>query len=317
MDEPRGHHYVPQFYLRAFANSRGQLLVQGRDGSRRYRATVKSAAKRRDFYAMEGADGPSFELEKTLSKMEAKCAPTLKRMISGHLPSNHEERENFARFVALQFVRGPDSRMVAEKLMAWTGKFILKNMTPAMATDYIRKKENREPLPGEIEELLEFAHGERAFEDNFVPHQNYTISMTLQALESCARIALARTIRLLRWSTATLLTSDTPVALYSQRPSDIFAGLGFGTADQVVITLSRDTAAVLYGPWQNQPETVWHNPPHWAANMVNFLVAENAMEAIFLHPDDEHILPGLKLPPVRERGVISPAEPFHVVPRRT
>jgi len=317
LNEPRGHHYVPQFYLRSFANARGQLLVERRDRSKSYFTTVKCAAKRHDFYKMETDGGDSFAVEKALGKVEDLAAPVLKRMIAGSLPSNEDEREAFASFVALQFLRGIDNRAAAENLMMWAGRFVLKNLTPEMVADTIRRTVNREPFPGEVDEHLEYAETEDVVGKHLKPHPNYTITMSLQAMEGCARIAFARTIRLLRWNEPMLLTSDTPVALYSSKPPPPMMGLGLGTADQIVLPLSRYTAAVLYAPHLKQPETIWEDPELRFSTMVNYLAAENAMESIFVHPDDVELLSDIvDLPPVRERGEMSPKEPPRVAPRR-
>lgn len=259
---------------------------------------------------METDAGWTDALEKEISKLESVCAPVVKRLADGALPDNDRDREAIASFVALQFVRGKDARTVAEKFMTHAGKMMLLNTTREVAADALRKTEQREPTKEEIDEYLEFVRDPSL---DITPHPNHVIMSTLHGLQELVGIAFARTIFVVRWDSPMLLTSDVPVVLYSSKRDTMMNGLGFVTAEEIIMPLSRHAALVLEHPGKN--DRVVRNPSGAdVSHQINWLVAENATDTIWVHPEQEKILDQLHLPPPVERGIISPPTPFRFVP---
>lgn len=56
MGVPRGHHLLPQFYMRAFANSREQVRVVDRSTGRDFTAKTTNVFVERDYYTVSSVD---------------------------------------------------------------------------------------------------------------------------------------------------------------------------------------------------------------------------------------------------------------------
>ncbi len=309
----RGHHIVPKFYLRGFANRRKLLLVLNRsDLTRRHYATYNDAAKIKDFYTVQLDGAWSDEFEGQLSKIESLCAPVLARVLAGgNFPLNAADREAIAMMVALQFIRGQDNRRAASRLNAYMVRMMLMNTTREQLRTTIRETEGREATTEEIEKAIEFARNPTRYDVQV--HKNMDVLTQMDGLHSLFGVARARSFRLLRWSKPCLLTSDSPVALTSKPNAELaFYGIGLGTADEVVLPLDRRHALVLHG--RAGEDLLVDDPGPDKAWLANRRVAGNAIEQIYLHPDDGSLLDGVDLGPPQEPGTIDPAQPPRFVP---
>ncbi len=110
------HHTVPGFYIRRFANSKGQVWVRDRRSEPGLRKNLDLAI--RDFYTFTNVDGESDgRLEQLLAKIEADASPALDRLCSAvtwNSPLSAEDRVSIATFVAFQMVRGQRKRREVE-----------------------------------------------------------------------------------------------------------------------------------------------------------------------------------------------------------
>jgi hypothetical protein len=127
MNEPRRHHYVPQFYLRRFLGAGGLLWVWDKNQGRVFQANPTSIATAKDFYRLhefEDLGRDPLILEKQLSDMEGQSAlitdewlRMLRTMQPGQklqIPKVH--RYIVARFMAVQFLRTEDTRSILTAL---------------------------------------------------------------------------------------------------------------------------------------------------------------------------------------------------------
>jgi hypothetical protein len=118
-NQPRHHHYVPQFYLAGFTaigTSKGTLHVFDREQQKSWPSTPRATAHARDYHAVDLGSGqdPMF-VEKTMAVCEGKWATVLRAVVeSGILPQDDSLGDLLA-FVAFLAVRVPRIRnQVAE-----------------------------------------------------------------------------------------------------------------------------------------------------------------------------------------------------------
>jgi hypothetical protein len=98
--ETRKSHIVPAFYLRHFADSRGQLWCLDKKTRKIYASSPTKAATGRDFYRGETAVHED-DLEKRLAAIESAAAPHLRSLIDGKVNISPE----VARFLAWMMAR--------------------------------------------------------------------------------------------------------------------------------------------------------------------------------------------------------------------
>jgi hypothetical protein len=121
MNDPRRHHYVPQFHQKRFADADGRLWVWDKIADRVFPSTPGSIAVETDFYRLhefEKLGRDPFIMEKQLADMEGQMSLISDQWL-GWLrdlePGNQIEipkpnREIVARFMAVQFLRTADTR---------------------------------------------------------------------------------------------------------------------------------------------------------------------------------------------------------------
>ena len=121
MSEPKLHHWVPQFYLRRFADPDGRIWAWDRRRDLIFPAGSKQIAGERHFYRMPelaklGSD--PLTMEKQLADLESNAAAITHKWLGCVRDMNPgdrmeipvEDRETMALFIALQFYRTKDVR---------------------------------------------------------------------------------------------------------------------------------------------------------------------------------------------------------------
>ncbi len=121
MNVPRLHHYVPQFYLRRFADSSGRLWIWDRERDRVFGSGPRSIAVERDFYyvsdlADHGHDPLTMErqfaeLEYDVARVTGEWLSLIReRELGAEIPIPDANRDLVSLFLGLQFLRTADSR---------------------------------------------------------------------------------------------------------------------------------------------------------------------------------------------------------------
>lgn len=107
MSEPRKHHYVPLFYQKYFANSKGLLWVYDRRLRTYKELPPKSVCFEKDLYALkrQGAPRECRVESKCLSLIDAMGSSAIRELLSGTLSSATVQA--VAYFIAVQFTRLP------------------------------------------------------------------------------------------------------------------------------------------------------------------------------------------------------------------
>jgi hypothetical protein len=123
MTDPKLHHYVPQFYLRRFADSAGRLWVWDRDNDRIFSTGPRGIAAESHFYFLtdfvEMGHDP-FTMEKQFADLEGEVSTITGQWLDwirqgepgDLLPVPAVNRELVSLFLALQFLRTSDARSI-------------------------------------------------------------------------------------------------------------------------------------------------------------------------------------------------------------
>jgi len=121
MNDPRRHHYVPQFHQRRFADANGRLWIWDKITDRVFPSTPGSIAVETDFYRLheyERLGHDPFVMEKQLADMEGQVSLITDQWLDwlrglkpgAKIPIPKPNREIIARFMAVQFLRTADTR---------------------------------------------------------------------------------------------------------------------------------------------------------------------------------------------------------------
>jgi hypothetical protein len=121
MTVPKLHHYVPQFYLRRFTNSKGRFWVWDKKTDRIFQSTPKAVAAELNFYKLTDADrsnGDPMMMERHFSELESDVALItdqwlgwlVDRPARKKIPIPKTNRWLVSMYISLQFFRTADTK---------------------------------------------------------------------------------------------------------------------------------------------------------------------------------------------------------------
>jgi hypothetical protein len=86
MPEPRRHHLLPQFYMRSFANARGQVRVVERATGREFTTSTANVFVERDYYTVSSvyAEDDHQLIEGLYAQVEGVAAPIFEQLRDGN-----------------------------------------------------------------------------------------------------------------------------------------------------------------------------------------------------------------------------------------
>jgi uncharacterized protein DUF4238 len=127
MTESKLHHYVPQFYLRRFVDSKGRLWVWDKLKDTIFQANPKNVAAENNFYWMQelaDAGRDPNTMEKQLADLEANVAMVTDQWLDWfcdlergkQIDIPDANREEVALFIAVQCLRTADTREIVSGL---------------------------------------------------------------------------------------------------------------------------------------------------------------------------------------------------------
>jgi len=227
MNEPKRHHYLPQFYLKNFCNN-GFLWVYDRNNNEyRQQSSINTAVKKK-YYTINGPDGtPHNEIEAVLANIEGETKHIIEK-INEKKSIDLEEKCILAIFIAFLYVRVPEFEMEINEL---TEKFL--------------KRYNKLAIPNEKQaEIIIKQFAETKDQENlspkkmldFVRNENYRIKFSREHSLSLM-YALAREFPLIfiqmDWQfwysskNSSFITSDNPFVV--SRPQNYNGPYGIGT----------------------------------------------------------------------------------------
>lgn len=293
------HHVVPRLHLRRFADLDGRIIQLDLDTGRRREVSVTDAAVIKNFYTVVLPDGTVTDAwERWLSEVENEIAPALRRAID--MPTfrlGDDDRERLARWVALQYLRGPDNRrqmteIAALTLQAQVGMGGLAYLQHAMSLG-----QGREVSMAEAERVWDDIHspegpelavdGEEHLQ---VLARTYDAATAMVRGRSWCRVAYAR---------KRLLASDVPVCLVS---GEAYDERGLAGAKAISVPLDRRTLLWLERPTDEGPKADRdRDPAALLANIHNRSAVLSAERFLYFHPGDDPVPPDATIPRPRPR----------------
>lgn len=238
----RRHHYLPECYLRAWADHGGQVAVRRRDRPVPFCTKPLNVAVEVDLYSLPSDTGrPDDTIEKALSMAEAFWASHLTDLRSGRLPRKRSAaRAEISYLLALQMVRTPEhmdgltfpgdaARSTGERPISREG------MRWFLIDEYLLDP----PSESELQGALDFANGSLA-QGEPSRQEVFPILFEIAEAELAPRLA-AMAWSLERSNGPAWVTSDRPVAVWRRRARrDVRMGAGLLSADEIWFPL---------GPW--------------------------------------------------------------------
>lgn len=155
----KAHHYVPQVYLRAWADDSGQVAVRRRDKRDPFVASTRRMAQETDLYTLETSEGPSDWMEKQLAEFEGTLPVMVEQLCTGKIPrQGNPERAAYAALLALQYIRTPDRLEMTrfpEDAAAFAGQVPVPHEDMAR---FLLSRNGLAPDPAEVQGACDFTN---------------------------------------------------------------------------------------------------------------------------------------------------------------
>lgn len=273
MSTSKKHHYVPQMYLRNFADAKLRTQVVRLETKQSTTARISTVAATNHFHRLTVNGEHSLHLEDAATALEGRAAQPLLRLIDPGKrmwPLPDAERLTLAFFITFQYLRVPAARDTFSSLV---------EQLPEMLGPR---------LPAELQNLdVPLAHA---------------ASMIGDALPEGTGELCDRSWTVIDFQRKRLATSDVPVVPLPDENTTEQTAAGLRSPGGLYFPLSRQTA-LLIGPPGTSPEDdqiLFGNAR--TARMFTAATLAWARDCLFHHPDDDP-LRGLDLPQPR-RGEI-------------
>lgn len=287
--EPRRHHFVPNFYLKRFANQKNQVIQYDRERRRGYSTSVTNCAVETDFYQLLSPDGTtSNDAEEFFSLLEAESSAVFRALDAAEIlesgPESHD-RLTLAIYIAFQFLRTREARDLANQLgdLIYRGnlELALRGKTGEAFVDELTELAGRSPTTAEIDAAKSFIADPTA--TKILPSFGELFPMMVTAALDVAPSIAVRPWTMLLASTPTFLTTDRPVTFWRDRQRrNPYTGVGLHNADAVYFALDPRKMLVI---GQGEEGTWAHRSASRAeVRNVNAIVADWSYRFIFHHP---------------------------------
>jgi uncharacterized protein DUF4238 len=243
------HHYVPEFYLRAFTDREcppgyePYLWVADFEERKHYRRAPANAAAVADYYVAQ-------EIEERLGQLESRAAPVIRGIVGGNTTLTAEDRSVLSGFIAVQMVRVPAFRGRLEEFVAGAGG----RMNAFFIQDRARyERALRETSPDrqfteqEVDELHAVARDPANY--RIVANPGAVLGIALKAAPTVEII-----LRTMSWSLMTpaiddmFWTSDCPVYWLNPKSQTPLFGHGLAAKD-IELTFPLSPQVCLLATW--------------------------------------------------------------------
>lgn len=320
--QSKRHHYVPQGYLKGFADEREHIQVVPLDSSEKPRCPhVKNVALENNFHTTPEVPGDEDWFEKEISKVEANAIEIIRQLDSGIVPEAPDWRMELSVFIALQAVRGPETRRTTDALRGSLMRMEVGLGGKKNVGRWIQRETGRKPTP-ELEDAFwaeVTAPGGPNIDRPNVEH----ILHALDIAERLLPTIYLRAWEVVRFQRRSLLANDAPVCLVPHPDHDPMWGVGFSNAWGIAVPLTRKTGLLMTdtlsllddipffeGMKSDEDRMDWLRDKvsngridRWSkgttamSNLFNGATVAHARRYIYHHPDDAHLVPN-DLPPV-------------------
>lgn len=263
-----------------------------RTGDRR-KIGVTDAAVIRDFYTIVLPDGTRTDAwEQWLGEVENEIAPALKRAI--HMPQfrlTDDDRVRLARWISLQYLRGPDNR----RQMADIASFTVYAQVGMGGLAYLRHAMSRG-----LNRDVSLAEAEHVWADitstegpRIVVAGDEHLKLLTRAYDKTTAKVYHRSWGRLRFRRQTLAVSDSPVNLV---PGETSHEVGLDGARAITVPLDRQTLLWLNRHDRGPAEDRDMEPTAFLARAHNTLAVFSAERFVYFHPGDDPIPPDVEVP---------------------
>jgi Protein of unknown function (DUF4238) len=232
--------------------------------------TAEEAAARSGAYEIVAKPG-SEPLAALLARVDRAAAVAIDRLVAGAFPPAGDDRTALAVFVALHLVLGGGYRAGLARTAALLGQVIGMTAGDALAGEGEGGRRERRA-----------ASAPASTDADLVIHEDEPAPLSLASLPRVAGLLAARTWQLVRFPAPLLVTSDTPVALWSGPGRAKPHQFGLGVADELRVPLDPRHGLVLA---RRAPAgEVVRELTERHARALNRTVAEAARTWMFYHP---------------------------------
>lgn len=288
-DAPRDQHYIPEFWLKKFAQRRErELVVTAIDGTGvKARETVSTdqAATEPHFYTLTMDSGEStVALEGVLGLFEGDAAPTFKQMTKGRLPNSWLKRFEVSFLLAAQLIRTPASVRPIQQAMSDVARRIIEMAQAAGELP---------PIPGGFEVEVDQQSAMGAL-------------WSYETLDECAFYLFCR-----RWSlveavegSCGFVLPERPVVPFSWRNGGLFGPGGVLNAHEVWVPVSRRRLLVTH--WVDSPGGQRRALSGDRVQSINRYLAAVGGPMVFCHPSDA---PAVEQMLAEQANMSNPGEP--------
>jgi hypothetical protein len=282
-------HFVPQTYLRAWADSDGRVAYRRRDGATAILNSTKNVAVVGGLYG----DGQLSEArEQTFCELESEWVALRDELITqGDL--HGERRSLLAVFMGVQLMRTlkhcNENNFIAEVAATTADRPIPEEAVRG----YLRQLDDAEPDPDEVDAALTYVNFGPP--GGIIPTRDMVLSVSMHAAVSDIAPQLEDmnwTVR--RFRNPILMTNDVPVHKWSQPTGNMIADArrqGLATADEVRFPLAPGALLVMTSPGKTVSNA--------SARRVNAEIVRQCHQFVVAQPADKPALDKLS---VAKRG---------------
>jgi hypothetical protein len=264
-----GHHYLPQFYLRGFADG-NTVWVHDRQDRRSYPSQPKSIANENKLY--------SDEIEQHLANAVEDPAKSAIEAVRLRQPLDGKQREALAHYVVALWKRVPEGRERVYAGVPEVAESIRQELhaeldeTAAAAPVLAELAEHRK---AQVSEIIEKFKAEPPPE---VWHQN----LTRDSSPNVVGALLSMNWRVLLSDEANFLTSDNPVFFFQHE------GIGRPTSE---LSVPLSSSVVLWAHRRPTTTTLYLKARREAVRDLNRRVVANATRYVYSQRSEAWMLP--------------------------
>jgi hypothetical protein len=297
---PKAHHVLPQFYLRAWADGKGNISALLRDG-KTFETGAEALAVEKDFYTAELPDGTKDAgVELALAEVDTAGAAVHASMLRREFPIKPDQKIAFSRWLGLQWVRGRNRRVSGQELADKMQKMIIRMglENAAMDPGEVDARSGQDDLSDVFDgsegfPIPDFSHlGEEERKQaekelNEVEFEMPRPVLLLQMLKMMFPAAVPfeeAEWHLLAFDGPLLFTSDEPIILQRDwRPENAFLGVGPASADQMYVPISSSLCLAVIRSGGVGRETI-RDLPEDEATKINAQSVNTWWSQMFHHP---------------------------------
>lgn len=287
MKRARKHHYIPEFYLRRFADGSGKVSMHRRSKAKPFLVPARTAAHELDFYTGTAGDGePTLVVEELLGKIESNAAPALDHFVKNGFPLSRFDREAISLFIGMQLVRTPEFRRGSEAIADAAIKGQILSEIRHLNRDAIRDflvEHGLDSSDDTVDAIYDFSRDPSQV--RVAPSKNDLLKQMVTIGLDAGKTLEQMSWHVLRCPAPYFLTSDHPVVFLPPRDSEGYPGLGMLTAEAIVFPIDpQHLLMMLHDDLRNNFVL---DVSRDVVEACNRLVAHNCLQFTIHHPSHE------------------------------